>query len=119
LKQAKPAQAMTGLPDPARILGRHTVHAVAAGAALTPLSGGQILAAIGVIAVASVVLWIPVLWDQLTGFLSVNASKWVPRVFVVGLALVVTGLMAGVHILAIVGGCTIGGLAAALLYENY
>jgi hypothetical protein len=119
LKQAKPAQAMTGLPDPARILSYHGEYAVTASAALTHLSGGQILGAIGVIAVVSVVLWIPVLWDQLTAFLSINAAKWVPRVFVAGLALVVTGLMAGVDILAIVGGCTIGGLAAALLYENY
>ena len=110
---------MTGLPDPARIPGHHGECAVAAGTALTHLSGTQILGAIGVIVVVSVILWIPVLWDHLTAFMSMNAPKWVPRIFVAGLALLITGLMAGVHLLAIVGGCTIGGLLAALLYDNY
>ena len=110
---------MTGLPDPTRSTGHHGEDAVAAGTALTSFSGSQILVAIGVIAVVSVILWIPVLLDQLTAFLSTNASKWVPRTFVVGLALLVTGLMAGIHILAIAGGCTIGGLAAALFFDNY
>lgn len=110
---------MTGLPDPSRIPGHHGECAVVAGTALTALSGSQILGAIGVIAVVSVMLWIPVLWDKLTAFLSMNASKWVPRTFVVGLALLVTGLMADIHVLAIAGGCTIGGLAAALLLDNY
>lgn len=121
---------MTGLPDPTRIAG-HGELALVAGAALTParppalalalgpLSGTQIVAAIAVIAVVSVVLWIPVLWDRLTAFLSLNAPKWAPRMFVAGLALLVTGLTAGLHIVAIVGGCTIGVLAASMIYDNY
>lgn len=119
MKQAKPAQVMTGLADPTEIPGNHGEYAVAAGVALTSLSGGQILGAIVVIAVVGVVLWIPVLWDQLTAFLSMNAPKWAPRMFLAGLALLVAGLTAGVHILAIIGGCTIGALVASLLYDNY
>jgi hypothetical protein len=105
---------MTGLPDPARVLGHHGEYA-----ALAPLSGTQIVGAIAVIAVVSVVLWIPVLWDRLTAFLSMNAPKWAPRIFVAGLALLVTGLTTGVHIVAIVGGCTIGALVTGLIYDNY
>src|SRR5262249_61364418 len=106
---------MTALSDPLPIAGHHRGYA-AAGA---PFSGRQIVLALGVIAVVSVVLWIPVLYDQVMDFLSRNAPRYMPLTFAVGLALLVIGLVAGVRILSIVGASTIGALALGLLVENY
>jgi hypothetical protein len=106
---------MTALSDPLPIPGHHGIYA-AAGA---PFSGRQIALALLVIAVVSVVLWIPVLYDQLMDFLSRNAPRYMPLTFAVGLALLVIGLVAGVRILDIVGASTIGALALGLLVENY
>lgn len=106
---------MTVLSDPMPILGRHRGYA-AAGALL---SGRQIVLALLVIAVVSVVLWIPVLYDQVMDFLSRNAPRYMPLSFAAGLALLVIGLVAGVRILDIVGASVIGALALGFLVENY
>jgi hypothetical protein len=97
------------------ILGPHRGYA-AAGALL---SGRQIALALLIIAVVSVVLWIPVLYDQVMDFLSRNAPRYMPLTFAAGLALLVIGLVAGVRILDIIGASVIGALALGLLVENY
>jgi hypothetical protein len=82
-------------------------------------SGRQIALALLVIAVVSVVLWIPVLYDQVMDFLSRNASRYMPVTFAAGLGLLLIGLVTGVRILDIVGASMIGALALGFLVENY
>jgi len=72
-----------------------------------------------VIAVVSVVLWIPVLSDQVMDFLSRNAPRYAPLTFLAGLGLLVVGLVVGVRILDIIGASMIGALALGFLVENY
>jgi small-conductance mechanosensitive channel len=89
----------------------------AAGAAL--FSGRQIVLALLVIAVVSVVLWIPVLSDQVMDFLTRNAPRYAPLTFLAGLGLLVIGVVAGIGILDIIGASMIGALALGYLVENY
>jgi hypothetical protein len=97
------------------IPGQHGGYA--AGAA--HISGRQIVLALLVIAVVSVVLWIPVLSDQVMDFLSRNAPRYAPLTFLAGLGLLVVGLVVGVRILDIIGASMIGALALGFLVENY
>jgi hypothetical protein len=82
-------------------------------------SGRQIALALLVIAVVSVILWIPVLSDQMMDFLTRNAPRYMPLSFAAGLGLLVIGLVAGVRILDIIGASMIGALALGFLVENY
>jgi hypothetical protein len=97
------------------IPGHH--HGYATAAAL--FSGRQIALALLVIAIVSVILWIPVLSDQVMDFLSRNAPRYMPLTFAAGLGLLVIGLVAGVGILDIIGASLIGALALGYLVENY
>jgi hypothetical protein len=97
------------------ILWHHGRYATAAAL----LSGRQIALALLVIAVVSVVLWIPVLSDHLMDFLSRNASHYVPLTLIAGSGLLVTGVVIGVPILDIIGASMIGALAIGYLIENY
>jgi len=72
-----------------------------------------------VIAVVSLILWIPVLSDQVMDFLSRNASRYTPPTIAVGSGLIVIGLVARVRILEIIGASLIGALALGYLVENY
>jgi hypothetical protein len=87
--------------------------------AAAPLSGRQIALALMVIAVVSVILWIPVLYDQVMDFLSRNAPRYAPLTFLAGLGLLVTGLVVGVQILDIIGASMMGAIAVGFLVENY
>jgi hypothetical protein len=64
-------------------------------------------------------LWLPVLGDRLTGFLSGKLPGIAPRIFFIGLGIGVAGLVTGVRILDIVGACLIGGLVLAAVADNY
>ena len=75
--------------------------------------------ALVVIAVVSLILWIPVLSDQVMDFLSRNAPRYTPLTIVVGSALIGIGLVAGVRILEIIGASLIGALALGYIVENY
>ena len=67
----------------------------------------------------SVLLWIPVLGDRLTAFVSTNGPRYAPRIFLVGLGFLLTGIAAHVDVLILVGASIIGLLALALIYDNY
>src|SRR5215813_5760941 len=95
------------------IPGHHRGYAAAA-----LLSGRQIALALVVIAVVGVILWIPVLSDQVMDFLTKNAPRYTPITIAVGSGLLVMGLVAGVRILDIIGASLIGALALGYLVEN-
>ena len=67
-----------------------------------------IAVALGVIVVASVLLWLPVLGDHLTAFLSKQGNRYGPRTVLIGLVLLIAGLVGQVRILAIIGGVMAG-----------
>ncbi|HYS33092.1 MAG TPA: hypothetical protein VEM58_12625 [Streptosporangiaceae bacterium] len=64
-------------------------------------------------------LWIPVLGDRLNDVLSKHAPKVAPRMLLVGLGFLLTGLVIGVQVLAVVGACLVGVLVLALILDNY
>ena len=115
LEPGQPGHVMTVLSDQVAIPGHHGRYAVAA----APLSGRQIALALMVIAVVSVILWIPVLYDQVMDFLSRNAPRYAPLTFLAGLGLLVIGLVVGVQILDIIGASMMGAIALGFLVENY
>jgi hypothetical protein len=75
--------------------------------------------ALGVIAAASVLLWLPVLMDHVNGFLAKQGNKYGWQTVGVGLALMITGLIVHVRILAIIGGVVAGVVIAAAIVDNY
>lgn len=64
-------------------------------------------------------LWVPVLGDRLTYFLSSKAPRVAPRIFVLGLVILVTGLVIRVRVLDIVGASLIGALVLGAILDNY
>jgi Kef-type K+ transport system membrane component KefB len=78
-----------------------------------------IAVALGVIAVASVLLWLPVLMDHINAFLAKQGSKYGWQTVAVGLVLLIVGLITHVPILAIVGGVAAGVVIAAAIVDNY
>jgi hypothetical protein len=74
---------------------------------------------VALIAVFSVVLWIPVLGDFLKAELNRSAPRVFPRIFVAGLAILVTGLVVRMTVLDVIGGCLIGGLLLAVVLNEY
>jgi len=82
-------------------------------------TGALIIGGLASVAVIIVALWIPVLGDRLTAFVSTNGPKAAPKIFIVGLGLLLTGLVAGVGALVLAGASLIGLLVLALLYDNY
>ncbi len=84
-----------------------------------PFSGRYIVLALVAIVVIVVLLWIPVLSDQITAVLSETAPKWAPRMLLGGTALLVLGLTIHVGPLEIAGGALIGFVALAFFIDNY
>jgi Kef-type K+ transport system membrane component KefB len=78
-----------------------------------------IAVALGVIAVASVLLWLPVLMDHINAFLAKQGSKYGWQTVAVGLVLLIVGLITHVPILAIIGGVAAGVVIAAAIVDNY
>ena len=75
--------------------------------------------ALGVIVVVSVLLWLPVLGDHLSAFLSKAGNKYGPRTVLIGLVLLIAGLVGQVRIVAIVGGVMAGVVILAAIVDNY
>ncbi|GEM_PF-1863748 len=71
------------------------------------------------VAVLLGLLWVPVLGDRLYGFLSEKAPKVAPRMFLLGLGLLLTGLVVQAWILECVGACLIGVLVLGMILDNY
>ena len=84
-----------------------------------PTAGGLFVGGLASMAVIIVLLWIPVLGDQLTAFLSTNAPKAAPKIILVGLGFLLTGLVLHVRVLDVVGASLIGLLVLGLIYDNY
>ncbi len=84
-----------------------------------PFSGRYIVLALVAIVVIVVLLWIPVLSDQINAVLSQTAPKWVPVMLLSGGALLVLGLTIHFGPLEITGGVLIGLVALAFLIDNY
>jgi hypothetical protein len=106
---------MAGLSVPVWILAHHGDYTIGS----MPFSGRYILLALAAIVVIVVLLWIPVLSDQITAVLSQTAPKWVPVMLLSGGALLVTGMVVHVTQLEIAGGILIGLVALAFLIDNY
>ncbi len=87
--------------------------------AAVPLSGHAILVGLACIAVVAGLLWVPVLGDRLTDTVSKHAPRIFPRILLLGLSLLVTGLIVHLGILDIVGGCLAGVVLLAVLVDNY
>ena len=81
--------------------------------------GRLIVGALVGIAVVIGVLWVPVLSDRFTAFLSRTGPKAAPRVLLAGGGVLVLGLVTGVRLLDIVGGCLIGVVLLAVFFDNY
>ena len=88
-------------------------------AAVLPGTGGLIVGGLAAVVAISVLLWIPVLGDRLTAFVSTNGPRYAPKIFLVGLGFLLTGIVAHVDVLILVGASIIGLLALALIYDNY
>ena len=88
-------------------------------AAVLPGTGGLIVGGLAAIVAISILLWIPVLGDRLTAFVSTNGPRYAPRIFLVGLGILLTGIVAHFEVLVLAGASVIGLLALAFVYDNY
>jgi hypothetical protein len=88
-------------------------------AAALPGAGGLIVGGLACVAAIIVLLWIPVLSDRLTAFVSTNGPKAAPKIILVGLGFLLAGLVVHVEVLVVVGASMIGLLLLAFLYDNY
>ena len=82
-------------------------------------SGRQVIVALACVAVVVVMLWIPVLGDRLTAYLSRVGPKAAPRMFLLGLGALLAGLAFRFGALELVGGCLIGLVLLAVILDNY
>jgi hypothetical protein len=98
-----------------RIPGHHARYVATTG----PLPGRRILVVLVLVAVLLGLLWVPVLGDRLTSFLSRTGPRVAPRMFFLGLGLLVTGLVIGVRALDIAGACLIGLPLLGLILDKY
>ncbi len=103
------------LAGPVRILSHYPGYVAAA----AHNSGRQLLVLLACGAVVIVLLWIPVLGDRFNGFLSVQGPKVAPRIFFLGLLILLIGLIARSGILDIAGGCLMGIVILAVILDNY
>jgi hypothetical protein len=106
---------MTGLSGQALILGAHGNFDLGS----MPFSGRYIVLSLVAIVVIVVVLWIPVLSDQINAGLSRTSRIWAPIMILSGTALLVAGLTAHFSPLEIAGGVLIGLVVLAFLIDNY
>ena len=81
--------------------------------------GRLIVGALAGIAVVIGLLWIPVLGDRFTAFLSRTGPKAAPKILLAGGGLLALGLMTGVRLLDIVGGSLVGVVVLAVVFDNY
>jgi len=88
-------------------------------AAALPGAGGLIVGGLACVVAIIVLLWIPVLSDRFTAFVSANGPKAAPKIIVVGLGFLLTGLVTHVEALVLVGAGLIGLLLLAYIYDNY
>ncbi len=79
----------------------------------------EVLVIAGCVTVAFILLWLPVLGDRLTAYLSRNAPKFAPRIIMIGLGILVTGLVTRLVILDVVGASLIAALVIGVIYDNY
>jgi hypothetical protein len=79
----------------------------------------DVLVVAACVIVAFILLWLPVLGDRVTAYLSRNAPKFAPRIFLAGLGILATGLITRLVILDVVGASLIGLLALGYLFDNY
>jgi hypothetical protein len=106
---------MAGLSAPVPILAHHGGYTIGS----MPFSGRYIVLALAAIVVISVLLWIPVLSDQIFAVLSQTAPKWAPVMILSGSGLLVVGLIVHYGPLEIAGGVLIGLVVLAFLVDNY
>ncbi len=78
-----------------------------------------VLVIAGCVTAAFILLWLPVLGDRLTSYLSRNAPKFAPRIFMIGLGILVTGMITKLAVLDVAGACMIGALVLGWIYDNY
>jgi hypothetical protein len=81
--------------------------------------GRLIVGALAGIVVVIGLLWIPVLGDRFTAFLSRTGPQAAPKILLAGGGLFVLGLIAGVPPLEIAGGSLVGLVVLAVLFDNY
>jgi len=61
----------------------------------------------------------PVIGQNLMGAFTTQAAKIAPRAFLVGLGVLLTGLVTGVELIAVAGGCLMGAVLLGALLEHY
>jgi len=88
-------------------------------AAVLPGTGGLIVGGLAAVVAISILLWIPVIGDRLTAFVSTNGPRYAPKIFLVGLGILLTGIVAHFEALVLTGASVIGLLVLALIYDNY
>ena len=71
------------------------------------------------VCVAFVLLWLPVLSDRITGYLSKTVPRYAPRILLAGSGILVLGLITRLVILGVVGASMIGALLLAWIFDNY
>ena len=118
--QISPVISMTAFCRECRFATREPGEAaVVPLAVILPGTGGLIVGGLGAVAVISVLLWIPVVFDRFNDFLSRNAPKAAPKIFLVGFGFLLPGLVFHVLVLDVVGASMIGLLMLGLIYDNY
>ncbi len=61
----------------------------------------------------------PVIGQSLMGAFEAQAEKFAPRLFLVGLGVLVTGLIISIQLVAVIGGCLMGAVLLAALLKHY
>lgn len=95
-------------------LGDHSRNVAAAF-----LSGRQIVVGLICLAVAVVLLVIPVIGQGLSDAFGVGATKAAPPTFFLGVAALAIGLIAGVGFLDLLGACLIGAVLLGAILVHY
>jgi hypothetical protein len=96
------------------VLSYHARHIVA-----DLLSGHHIVVALIVIAVILVALVGPVIGENLMNSVTAGAARVAPRVFVIGLAVLLLGLVTRLGILEAGGACLIGAVLLGAILRDY
>jgi hypothetical protein len=61
----------------------------------------------------------PVIGQALMGAFEAQAERFAPRLFLVGLGVLITGLVIGIQLVAVAGGCLMGAVLLAALLKHY
>ena len=81
--------------------------------------GRQVIVVAAVLVLLFTLLWVPVLSDRFTSFLSKKAPRFAPRIFFAGLGILLTGLVVNVAFLIIAGSALMGLILLAWILDNY